>query len=723
MKFIILILTASILIPSLLFSQINENVVALEKKIESIQKKKDLNKNQNNKQLDTTEATLWYLLSKENWAINPQNVRKYALKSLELSAKHNHISGIGDAYNSLGVLYYYEADYEKSKRYFELSADAYGKSYYKIGKVDAFNNIGNIYYMQGNFPKALESYYKAIKILKEIGNKNEEAPTLANISNIYEIQKKYQESIRITYEAISLRDSVNDKAGIAGDLNNLAMIYKAQNKSDQTIYYLNKSLKIYEQLNDLDGIAMVCGNIAEYYNQINNYNVAIKYASRAIEIAERLDLEDLKSSCYNIIGSSYLNSRDVKKAEYYFNKGLKIATELKNWEKISDAHGYLSELDLLKGNCNDAFMHFKFHKAAMDTMFNEESKTKLMQTEIQFEFDNKALILKAEQDKKDLIAKKEIQNQKFIRNGLIAGLSLVLIFTGVFFNQRNKIKKGKKISDELLISVSSQKTEVEKQRNIVEFQNKEILSSIEYAKRIQATILPPLKVVEKHLEDSFVLYIPKDIVAGDFYWMENAAQEEGLVLIAACDCTGHGVPGAMVSVVCSNALNRTVKESNIIEPGLILDRVAKLVVSDFSKDENENVQDGMDASLCALNTKTGKLQWAGANNPLFIISDGKLTEIKGDKQPIGKIDNLRPFKTNYLDTKKGDTFYLFTDGYSDQFGGPENKKLTKKKFKELLVSIQHLSMNEQRNYLYDFHLQFRGNHEQVDDILIIGIRV
>jgi len=356
-------------------------------------------------------------------------------------------------------------------------------------------------------------------------------------------------------------------------------------------------------------------------------------------------------------------------------------------------------------------------------MFNEENTTEMVQAKMQYDFDNKELINKAEQEKKDLIAKKEIQKQKFIRNGLLTGFGLVLIFAGIFFNQRNKIRKGKKISDELLLSVSRQKTEVEKQKNIVEYQNKEILSSIEYAKRIQATILPPLKVVEKHLEDSFVLYLPKDIVAGDFYWMENIEQEEGLVLIAACDCTGHGVPGAMVSVVCSNALNRAVKESNITEPGLILDKVAELVVSDFSKDENENVQDGMDASLCALNTKTGKIQWAGANNPLFIISDGKLTEIKGDKQPIGKIDNLHPFKTNYIDTKKGDTFYLFTDGYSDQFGGPENKKLTKKKFKELLLTIQHLSMDEQRNQLFEFHNSFKNGTEQIDDILIIGIRV
>jgi serine phosphatase RsbU (regulator of sigma subunit) len=239
---------------------------------------------------------------------------------------------------------------------------------------------------------------------------------------------------------------------------------------------------------------------------------------------------------------------------------------------------------------------------------SKESRKVLIRQQIKSVYDKQKAIDKA-------VADKEIQRQKVVRNSFVGGFALMLILAGLSFRSYRIKQKANRI-------ITLQKEEVEKQRNIVVHQNREILDSIEYAKRIQATILPPPKVVKKYLEDSFILYIPKDIVAGDFYWMDSVELENKdseYILFAACDCTGHGVPGALVSVVCSNALNRAVREYNIIQPSLILDKVSELVVQDFSKDENEEVQDGMDASLCSLNVKTGKLEWAGANNPLWII--------------------------------------------------------------------------------------------------------
>jgi len=314
--------------------------------------------------------------------------------------------------------------------------------------------------------------------------------------------------------------------------------------------------------------------------------------------------------------------------------------------------------------------------------------------------------------------------------------------------------------------------EVIYEKKIVEQKNTEILDSIEYAKRIQNTILPPQKIVSQYLENSFILYLPKDIVAGDFYWfappqpspkwreLHNSRGEHkasggkvlpfgedlggASILFAACDCTGHGVPGAMVSVVCSNALNKAVKEFGLTEPAKILDKVAELVIEDLSKNNEvgDEIQDGMDASLASLNTTTGELQWAGANNPLWIIrachserseesqdasflskTKTELIEVKPDKQPIGKFDNPKPFTNHSIQLQKGDTIYLFTDGYADQFGGPKGKKYSKKKFKELLLSIQDLPMNEQREALYNAHIEWKGSFEQVDDICVIGVRV
>jgi serine phosphatase RsbU (regulator of sigma subunit) len=267
--------------------------------------------------------------------------------------------------------------------------------------------------------------------------------------------------------------------------------------------------------------------------------------------------------------------------------------------------------------------------------------------------------------------------------------------------------------------------EVLYEKKIVEQKNTEILDSIEYAKRIQITILPPPKVVKKYLDDSFILYLPKDIVAGDFYWMESVGD---WVLFAACDCTGHGVPGALVSVVCHNALNRAVKEYNKIMPAEILDCVAELVLENFSSDDD--VKDGMDASVCTLNTSTGELFWAGANNPLWLIRHAELdsasveiTEYKPNKQPIGKFDDRVPYTNHKIEIAKGDTIYLFTDGYADQFGGERGKKLTKAKFREAILNMQRLSLDEQKKYLLDLHLSYKGNLGQVDDICVIGVRV
>ncbi len=262
--------------------------------------------------------------------------------------------------------------------------------------------------------------------------------------------------------------------------------------------------------------------------------------------------------------------------------------------------------------------------------------------------------------------------------------------------------------------------ELKKQHIIIEEKNKEILDSINYAKRLQEAILPSEKIWYNYLPDSFILYQPKDIVAGDFYWIERVGDQ---VLFAAADCTGHGVPGAMVSVVCSNALNRTVKEFNITEPGKILDKVRELVIETFEKSVNE-VKDGMDISLCALNIKTNELKWAGANNPLWLISaDGILQEIKADKQPIGKYAEEKPFITHTLQLNKGDTIYLFTDGFADQFGGPKGKKFKYKQLIELLIASKENEMGVRKNLLEKVFTDWRSNLDQVDDVCILGIKI
>jgi len=268
-----------------------------------------------------------------------------------------------------------------------------------------------------------------------------------------------------------------------------------------------------------------------------------------------------------------------------------------------------------------------------------------------------------------------------------------------------------------LIFIVNRLRHTRRQKLIIEEKNKEITDSITYAKRIQSAILPPNRIVKEYLKDSFILYKPKDIVAGDFYWLEH---KDDKILFAAADCTGHGVPGAMVSVVCNNGLNRSVREHGLSDPGKILDKTREIVIQEFEKSE-EDVMDGMDIALCSL--KDNMLQYAGAHNPLWIIRKGEILETKADRQPIGKYSLTEPFTTHDIELQNGDTIYIFSDGYVDQFGGEKGKKFKSKAFKELLLSLQNKTMADQRLYLDETFEAWRGKIEQIDDMTVLGLRV
>jgi serine phosphatase RsbU (regulator of sigma subunit) len=233
-------------------------------------------------------------------------------------------------------------------------------------------------------------------------------------------------------------------------------------------------------------------------------------------------------------------------------------------------------------------------------------------------------------------------------------------------------------------------------------------------------------LVKEYFKDSFIFYKPKDIVAGDFYWMEipeknNISGSEN-VIFAVADCTGHGVPGALVSIVCHNALNRAVREFGFTEPGKILDKTKQLVISEFEKSE-EGVMDGMDISLCSLNVDKKQLLWSGANNPLWLIRNNELIEIKPNKQPIGLFERAVPFTTHKLDYQTNDCIYIFTDGFQDQFGGPRGKKFKTAKFKSLLISISSSPMKKQHELIENAFETWKRDLEQLDDICVMGIRL
>jgi serine phosphatase RsbU (regulator of sigma subunit) len=393
-----------------------------------------------------------------------------------------------------------------------------------------------------------------------------------------------------------------------------------------------------------------------------------------------------------------------------------------------------------------------------DSMSNLSIKEATIQKQFQYQYEKKLITDSIQNSEKEKIVKAEItlkdeqiKRQTTEQYALFGGVFILIVFGGITFKRYKKSQLQKNI--------------IAQQKQLVEAKSKEITDSINYAKRIQDSILPPISELKKQLRNSFVYYQPKDIVAGDFYWLESV---DDTMLFAAADCTGHGVPGAMVSVVCNGALNRAVGEYKLSKPCEILDKARDLVVETFERSGDEtSLRDGMDISLCSLqlSKNSATLQWAGANNPIYIIRptviasatayreigtscsdlsgkqsveneqatfESKITrydekyeliEIKPNKQPIGKHFRQDSFTNHTINLQKGDTIYIFTDGYADQFGGEKGKKLMYKPFKELLLSMQEKTMEEQKIVLEQFFENWKGSLEQVDDVCVIGVRI
>jgi serine phosphatase RsbU (regulator of sigma subunit) len=285
---------------------------------------------------------------------------------------------------------------------------------------------------------------------------------------------------------------------------------------------------------------------------------------------------------------------------------------------------------------------------------------------------------------------------------ILLPLSLVIYVTYMFLKTRKHAEK-----------------QINTQKSLLEDKNKEVTDSINYAQRIQKAILPSHRLIESYLPKSFVVYLPKDIVSGDFYWVEKKGNK---TFFAVADCTGHGVPGAMMSVICQNALNRVINEFGITKPSEMLDKLSMLVEEGFSK-SGSDVRDGMDIALCSLDLTTNKLEYAGAHNPLYVYSDNELKEIKATKQPIGRFESRIPFANHEVDVKYGDAVYLFSDGIADQFGGPDGKKYKYKRVKELLLQNNTKSHSEQKNTIITEFAAWKGKNEQIDDVCLLGVKI
>ncbi len=691
---------------------------------------------------------------------------RYYHWGLDIYEEQDNIGQMVRMVNKLAVMHQELGNSDSSHYYYNLNLEHLENTDRKEDLAQTYGNIGTLYGREGDYIKSVEYVLKAIKIRESTGDWRNISTNYMNLGYLFQRQDEFDEALKYFRKAQEANAKTSDDRGLqeAAILLNIGFVKMRQKKIDEAFPLVRKSLDIRVKAPDEQGIGFSANNMGKLHQMTGDKDSALYYFRWAEKQWRLLNYKQGLVATLHNIGHLELEANNIAVAQKIANESYQIAEAINFPDRKRDAAELLMAVYQKTGNWMKAFEMQTLARTLSDSLKSESIRKSSLQQSIQYKFDMVAAadsVRHLEEKKQDSLKLKaqeaetehqrvEANYQKKQKNFLYAGLAILAVLL-VFIFQRFKVsQKQKAIIETQKKEVEVQRTEAQIQKELVEERNKEILDSITYAKRIQGAILPPDKLVMRYLEESFILYKPKDIVAGDFYWMEPFAQSEE-ILFAAADCTGHGVPGAMVSVVCNNALNRSVREFGLTNPGAILDKTREIVISEFRSEKNNTdnigeVKDGMDIALCKLNPKTRELSFSGANNPVWIVRKGEieledigvhdnpktgklmqngytLLEVKGSKQPIGQFDQQKEFETHHFKLQKGDTVYIFSDGFADQFGGPKGKKLKASNMKKLFLGLQEASLSKQKEALESSFEEWRGDFEQLDDICVIGVRI
>lgn len=630
-----------------------------------------------------------------------------------------HLQSLFAYHNTKGTLSYYQGDYPIALDHFN-DALLLGKKHKDTSMTMAAHmNVGAIFYLLNNYDEALQHYLEDAKIM-EVYDKSRLSGLYGNIGMLYNDIDELDKAEFYLNRSMDLVDSEKEIEEIIKPLNVLGIVQRKKGDFKESEKSLKKAVSLAKDIPRFyRDVADIHSNLADLYKQTKEDKKQQFHIEKSIEFYEKINNPANIAFARQLLANFYLNRGEIENAESEIRKAMELFGSSDIPVKSQrDFYSTYAQIMYAQKNYKEAYDQLNLGFELFDTLFNLQKIEQVSQLETKYFYQQKMeldSIQRAEERKKEELRNKKekaeneaaLAQQKFYSTMGIGGTFSLLIIAFVLFKAyRNKNKSN--------ILISEQKSQIEAKQT-------EILDSIQYAKRIQTAILPPQSLVKSYLKNSFILYKPKDVVAGDFYWMEHVGDN---ILFAAADCTGHGVPGAMVSVVCNNGLNRSVREYGLTDPDEILNKTREIVVQEFEKSE-EAVKDGMDISLCSLSLSNHSISWSGANNPLWIIRKDSETieEIKADKQPIGKYENPKPYSKHKVQLQEGDSIYIFTDGYQDQFGGLKDKKFKSGNFKKLLLKIQDKPMEEQKQIIDKAFEDWKGGFEQIDDVCVIGVRV
>ncbi|GAB4332009.1 MAG: hypothetical protein OHK0038_07330 [Flammeovirgaceae bacterium] len=617
---------------------------------------------------------------------------------------------------------------------------------YEKGEEEALGFLGLIFYRMGEYDAALQKHLESLKISEKRDNKKAIGFRYNDIANIYNEQGHFQKALEYHFKSLLLKETINDFEGIATSYNNISYCYFNLKEYNKSLEYALKAQELSKEKNFTRALAISYGRLGEIHFSNKKYDKALNCYFKAYELRKSVkDYHGLTGSMHSI-AKTYQQMGDLGKALAYYHQALDTSAVHGIKLQMQKSYLGLAEVQVLMNNHVKAYEFYQRYAAIKDSIFNEKAHEQIAKMQALFEAEkNKAQIEILTKDAQ--LQEDKIKIQNVIINSVLAISLFFVIFSVVLYRINRQRRKANKLLKEQSAEIKEKNEElnqrneelkstleiIEYQKKEIEQKNEEITASINYAQRIQNAMLPNIEELRNHFPESFVIFKPRDIVSGDFYWFQSIENEQGVVskyVLAVADCTGHGIPGAFMSMIGNDLLNQIVVERGFIRADLILNELQKGIRRSLKQAESES-RDGMDIALCVIDKEKNQLEYSGAMNPLFIFQElpnggESFKEVKADKQPIGGFWDKEPaYSLHVFDLLNATTIYLFSDGYQDQFGGEKGKKFMVKRFRDLIQSIHLKPMSRQKTILEETITNWmaQSNEKQLDDITIVGLKI
>jgi serine phosphatase RsbU (regulator of sigma subunit)/Tfp pilus assembly protein PilF len=699
---------------------------------------------------------------------NPNAMRLYAEELIILSEEDTSSNSYAWAQYYMGDYYYLIDDFNKTEYHLLKSYEIFQNQQNPVGALKSASSLANIYFYRDRYKTALNFAESGLDLAYEVTDKSMQSNLLALMCDIYTYMERYNLAIQHCVQSLKIKEEMENQKGKEITLNTIGLIYQELGTYEKAEEYLFQALALAKENGEPYNIATTHSNIGNYYLATGNiekglesfksamkidsasqdktglaysyFDVGKVYQSkneieRAMEnyqkakiLAEEQNMPELLARIGIEIGEVFISKANFQNAIQELKNSVTIAQKINSSGILKDTYQKLSKLYDKMGDKNNALIYMKLFMLESERKFKEENIRSIAEIEALYKIDKKEKEIALLQ-RDNNINELQAEQRTFFIIALSIGLLLLLILI-IILNNRNKLKnRANQALNEQNIAIQEQKEEIEAQKeeltekgNTLSEKNQQITDSITYAKQIQDSLLPQLQTIKEVLPDSFIFFKPRDIVSGDFYWF---TQIESKIAIALVDCTGHGVPGAFMTVLANSLLNQIIVETGITSPDLIVSLLDQKIQQNLHQKQFENTNtDGLDIGLLMIDQKSKKIDYTGAKIPLYIVENGSVDVIKPDRNSVGSTQQVnKVFSKREIDYRPGTMIYLSSDGFQDQFGGPKNKKFMKKKFRTLLQSIGNLNSERQKNELEETFIQWRASNSQTDDILVIGFKL